>query len=288
MSSSHLKAVGITSVVLLVACGDKVSLAPRERATLVSSAVRVPSANTDGAPVETFFAVQKLIRSAELRIEVKDVPTAVRTADSVAKQNAAFVADSRITRDARDGQQARLVVRVLSDRLAATMAALRRLGDVREEAVNTQDITKEYADLDTRLAVKEQTVARLRLLIDNRTAKLSDVLEVERELARAVTELEQMKGERRYYDQQVALSTIIVSLFDQPASRSVQLTGPVAGAFRGSLDVLGTSLSGMIYLITFLIPWIAIAIPIWWLVTRLRGRARSALRDRTASADSGT
>jgi hypothetical protein len=135
-------------------------------------------------------------------------------------------------------------------------------------------VTKEYADLDTRLAVKEQTVTRLRSLIENRTAKLADVLEVERELARAVTELEEMKGARRYYDQQIALSTIKLSLVDHNAPRSAQLTGPVGAAFHNSLDVLGTSLSGVIYLITFLLPWLALIVPVWWLAYRWRTHAK--------------
>lgn len=66
------------------------------------------------------------------------------------------------------------------------LQALRSLGDVKQDGVSTQDVTKDYADLDTRVAVKEQTVAPLRGLLDSRSANLSDVLDVERELSRAV------------------------------------------------------------------------------------------------------
>jgi hypothetical protein len=38
------------------------------------------------------------------------------------------------------------------------------------------------------------------------------VLEAERELARVTEEIERMEGERRYYDQQIALSAIVVTL----------------------------------------------------------------------------
>ena len=41
-------------------------------------------------------------------------------------------------------------------------------------------------------------VTRLRSLLTTRAAKLSDLVEVERELGRAITELEQMEGERRF------------------------------------------------------------------------------------------
>lgn len=224
------------------------------------------------APSASYWAAQKLIRSAELRIEVKNVEKAARAADSLAKQSGALIAESRVSQDEQERREARLELRVPSEHLAAALAELRKLGEVKEESVSAQDVTREYTDLDIRLAVKEQTVARLRSLIDSRTAKLSDVLEVERELARAVTELEEMKGERRFYDQQIALSSIKLTLVEPAASRSGQLTGPVATAFRNALDVLGTSVSGLIYAITFLLPWLVVAVPAWWLVRRWRSR----------------
>ena len=261
---------------LLIGCGDNLNpTASREKATAVQFA-RQQATHNSAAPAATYWTSQKLIRTAELRIEVANVRAAAQTADSLARESGALVTESRTTQDAQQRHEAQLVVRVPSEHLAATLLALRRLGDVQEEAISTQDVTKEYADLDTRLAVKEQTVARLRSLIETRTAKLAEVLEVERELARAVTELEEMKGARRYYDQQIALSTIKLGLVDHAVARSGQLTGPLRAAFHGSLDVLGTSLSGVIYLITFLLPWMVIVIPVWWVAQRWRTRGKRA------------
>lgn len=257
---------------ILIGCGDKSNItASRERPAEVQFA-RQQTTRGSAAPAATYWASQKLIRTAELRIEVTNVRVAAQTADSLVRQSGALVTESKTSQDAQQRHEAQLVVRVPSEHLAATLVALRRLGDVQEESISTQDVTREYADLDTRLAVKEQTVARLRSLIESHTAKLAEVLEVERELARAVTELEEMKGARRYFDQQIALSTIKLSLVDHAAARSGQLTGPVRAAFHNSLDVLGTSLSGVIYLITFLLPWTVVVIPLWWVAQRWRTR----------------
>src|SRR5258705_3917117 len=171
---------------------------------------------------------QKLIRSGDLELQVDDVRVAARRADSVALAMGGLVADSRMTRGAQDRQGAELGVRVPSERFGAAMAALSGLGKVNAATTKAEDITKAYADLATRLAVKEQTVLRLRALLDNRTAKLSDVLEVERELAKQVTELEQLKGEQRYYDHRIAVSSITVTLTEGTASHISQLSGPVA------------------------------------------------------------
>jgi hypothetical protein len=128
--------------------------------------------------------------------------------------------------------------------------------------------SREYTDLEIRLGVKEETVARLRSLLGTRTAKLSDVLEVEEELGRAITELEQMKGERRFYDHQVAMSSITLSLFE-PTIGGPQIARPVAAALRASLAVFGSSVAQVIYVVTFLVPWIAFIGLLWWTLTRL-------------------
>jgi hypothetical protein len=263
------------------ACSDKLSPSS-DRAEQVAAA-RVAQApatagtaagTAQGAAAATYWATQKLIRTADLRVQVKDVPAAVSRADSLARPLGALVADSRQSQHANGAREARLVLRVPSDRFAPILAALRTLGDVKGESMTTQDVTKEYADLETRLAVKEQTVARLRSLFDSRAAKLSDVLEVEQELSRAVTELEQLKGERRYYDQQIAMSTIGLTLFEVESAAGPQIFLPVTSALRTSLDVFARSLGGLIYAISFVLPWALLAAVIWWLLKRFSTRRR--------------
>jgi len=124
--------------------------------------------------------------------------------------------------------------------------------------------------------VKEETAARLRRLLTDRTGKLSDVLEVERELSRVVTELEQLKGERRYYDQRIAVSTITLTLFEPGALLRPGSTAPIKEAFGQALHVLSTSLSWLVYLVTFLAPWLLIAGLGWWVVRLVRARRGAA------------
>jgi len=120
--------------------------------------------------------------------------------------------------------------------------------------------------------VKQQTVTRLRGLMENRTAKLSEVLEVERELGREVAELEQMKGEQRFYDQQIALSTVSLTLFERAPSQIAQATKPIADALHDSLEILGRSIGTVVYLTVALVPWVLVVSAVSWLVVVLRRR----------------
>lgn len=272
--------IAAATVLLAVACSERAS-SPKAASTassaerMVAPAASAPVADqraSTAAP--SFWATQKLIRTGEVRIQVRDVPTALRVTDSIARSQEALVADSRTSQDEEGKRSAEVVLRVPSQSFASVLQALRTIGTVQSESIATQDVTKEYTDLETRLAVKEQTVARLRGLLDTRTAKLADVLEVERELGRAVAELERMKGERRYLDQQIALSTLRVSLFERVPSRITQITQPISEALRSAMRVLGTSVGALVYLVVALAPWGLVALGIAWLARRLRRRFR--------------
>ena len=215
----------------------------------------------------------KLIRTAQLAIEVDSVERAVRVADSLTRRLGAFVADVRMTQSVRSAE---LVVRVRSEDFTTVLSALRDLGKINDESVSTADVTKDYADLVTRMGVKQDAVTRLRKLLTDRTGRLSDVLEAERELSRAVTELEQMKGEQRYYDQQIAISTISVRLTEPSVLKRPGVMSTVSDALRRSTEGLVTSLSALIYLVTMIVPWIPIIALIWF--WRRRALRRFAAR----------
>ncbi|MEO7085694.1 MAG: DUF4349 domain-containing protein [Gemmatimonadaceae bacterium] len=222
------------------------------------------------------FAVQQLIRTADLQVQVDSVPRAVRLADSIVIGLGGMSGDAHQFVGLRDARTAQFTLRVPSGRLSDALAAIRKLGDVKEESMNVQDISREYADLETRLAVKEQTLERLRALLGNRTAKLSDVLDVERELARTVTELEQMKGEKRFDDQQVAMSVVTVRLFDHHAGRGPTIASSLTAAIDQAVDVFESSVGMLVYFVTFLIPWLALITLFWilgWRVHRARQRS---------------
>lgn len=248
---------------------DAVKPAASEAVALSSvPAVTVARAQRPTATQASTWANQKLIRSADLRIEAKDVGATLRAIDSLAAQHDALVADAHVTQDANGKRDACLVIRVASQRFNEVLSGLRPLGRVKNENIATQDITKEYADLETRTIVKEATVSRLRSLLENRTGKLADVLDVERELARAVTELEQMKGERRFFDQQVAVSSISVNVYELGEIAAGGVDQPVREALRNSLSLLASSATMLLYMVVFVAPWLPVLAGAWWVGRR--------------------
>lgn len=266
MRRLHARAFALGAL-LVLGCGSESPL-PEFRSASVATPAARPEIARDSA------ADRKLIRTGDLQIRVKDVQEAVQRTDSIVHANGGLTANSRFSQEDDSRRRADLMLRVPADALGKTVTALKTLGVTTSESSNQQDITKDYVDLETRLGVKEQELARLRELLANRTGKLSDILEVEREITRVVTDIEQMKGERRYYDNQVAMSTLTLTLFEAGALRPAP--GMSIGiALRQSLQGLNTSAGLLIYFVTLLAPWIIAGILVRWLIHLWRRRRGS-------------
>ena len=88
----------------------------------------------------------------------------------------------------------------------------KKFGRVDTEAQTGEEVTAQYVDLQARLANSKNTEQRLTDVLRQRTGKLSDVLEVETEIARVRGEIESMEAERKTMATQVAFATLNLTL----------------------------------------------------------------------------
>src|SRR5262249_8125482 len=139
---------------------------------------------------------------------------AASRAEAIAASEGGYLADARVARDAGDRRSGTLTLRVRADRFEPALRALEALGKVESARLETQDLGREYVDLETRLAARRDVEGRLREILRTKTASLSDLIAAEKELARVIEEREVLEGQRRFYDRQIALSTITAELHE--------------------------------------------------------------------------
>lgn len=167
-------------------------------------------------------------------------------------------------------------MRLPSDSFSGVIERLSEVGRVLSASSSAVDVSREYVDVETRLSVGEETVARLRALA-SRTGNLEDMLAAERELARALTELEGLKGQLRYYDQRVAESDLSIALIEPGAVVAPSVFRPVADALRDAGENLVRSVARVIDAAAFLAPWLVLTAFLWMALGR-RLRTRGARR----------
>jgi hypothetical protein len=279
-------------VTLTSACGEsgspRMSVSQQDAPTSSALLLKSPSfeladASTASDEISTssMWSERKLIRTGRLSLEVEDVEATLDEAASIAASHGGFLSDSQVVKDDEGHLSANLTLRIPSGRFDSAVSDLGRLGEVERESTATEDVTKAYLDLETRLRVSRDTEQRLRELLRQRTGDVSQILEVERELRRVIENIERMEGERRYYDRQTSVSTIYLTIYEPDAVLRPGSLSPISEAFADALRVLAQSVAILIYLVTFVVPWLVLTSLVWWLVQLLRRRRQA---DRQAAA----
>jgi len=203
---------------------------------------------------------RKIIRNANLTIEVASATDSQRKIVPIAESHQGFVVTSEATqRTSGDRNQpeitVNLVVRVPAAQFNQVMEEIRALGArVIQEKVTGQDVTEEFMDLEARIKNQKALEAQFTEIM-KRAGKVDDALSVQRELAEVRTEIEKLEGRRRFLENQSSLSTINVTL--QPPTQIVNATGfwySVRSAFSDGVDVASEIILFLIRAIIALLP----------------------------------
>ena len=216
------------------------------------------SDKTDAVVQQPASSPLKLIRTGQVSIEVPDYEKAAKDLGKVIESLGGYIADTQVHRNPSGTRSGTISLRVPAASYESIGSKIRSLGKVMSESSNVQDVTKAYSDLETRLRVKREALNRIRELLRTKAGNLKEVLEAEKEISRITEEIEHAEGERRYFDHQISLSTIVVEL-NEP--EPISLARPsswwaLSESLRDSAAMIAGSLAFMLRLIFILLPWV--------------------------------
>jgi hypothetical protein len=181
---------------------------------------KAPKAKKPEATVPPPVIPRKIIRSGEIEFEVESFDAAVAAVTTlVGGIRGGFVATVNSEKLANGKVRGAVVVRVPPDNLDALILSLRKelgkAGELRSQRIGSQDITKQYTDLESRLRAARAMEERLLQIIKTGKGEIKDLLQAEKELGVWRTKIEELEGELRYYANQVALSTLTITLYEK-------------------------------------------------------------------------
>jgi len=167
---------------------------------------------------------------------------------------------------------------VPAERLDAAINAVRALGKPRLLSFKTEDVTTSYFDTRVRIDTQKQLERHLVALLGRASNRLSDLLEIEREVARVRQEIDQLEGHIRLWDNQIAMSSVQITL-TEPAPIAARTGGPLA-TLIASFGVAGEN---FVLTVAALVAMSGAALPVLlllagpaWLVARAWRRTRAA------------
>jgi hypothetical protein len=185
--------------------------------TYATEAEKAQLTQLDKTGETTEAADRKIIRNAEITIEVPSTTDAQHQVTSIAETHGGFVVTSEAKqRESNDPAQRtldiKLVVRVPSNDFGRAFDEIKKLaGNTPSENVTSQDVTEDFIDLEAR--IKTQKALEVQFLEIMRQAnKIADALEVQRQIAEVRTDIEKLEGRKRFLENRSSLSTINVNI----------------------------------------------------------------------------
>jgi hypothetical protein len=172
------------------------------------------SSGAASQPMTTSASLQsgtKIIKTAELTIEVTDVPGSVETLKNLASQKGGYLSSTNIQKNYNNLVSGSVILRVPAAEFENTLSGVKEIGTVKSVSTQGQDVTEEYVDLQAQKTSYQNQLAQYNEIM-KKAVNVSDVLIVQKQIDQVQTELDRLEGRLKYLDSQIDLSTITISL----------------------------------------------------------------------------
>lgn len=157
---------------------------------------------------------KKLVRTAYIEIKVENYKTAHTALSGLLQKYKAEISNEAQNRTS-DGYRYNFQIRVLPADFDGFLAEIETIASfVYSKNIQVADVTKQYVDLETRVAAKRAVLAQYRELLKG-AKTVTDVLAVSEKLNEITEEMESNEAQLRVLKDQVQLCTIDLAIFDE-------------------------------------------------------------------------
>lgn len=183
---------------------------------------------------------QKLIRKAYLEMEVNSYDKAKTEIQDIIK-NAQGSIEKSEDRSSSYRKVSNMTIRIAPEKLDEMVEKLAAVGrNIDRKAIESEDVTRQYIDMETRLKSKRAVVERYQQLLQQ-AKNVQEVLQVEENLRKVTEEIESTEAQFRYLSQQIDRSTIYLTFYEP--IENVSSSGPsfgkrIGNAIRGGWQFL--------------------------------------------------
>ncbi|MDX3539944.1 DUF4349 domain-containing protein [Streptomyces sp. MB09-01] len=311
-SAAALAALSLAGVLALTGCGadaggktssaDRAAVAPApaqdgkapQGAEGAKGAAAPPSAAPADKNAPPAAPVRpNVIRTATLGIETTDAQKALAAARAAADGAGGYVGNES-TKRGQDGRMTSTVtLRVPGERYDSVLSAMEGSGKLLHRKVDAQDVTEKVADIGSRVASQQASVARVREMMGKATA-LSDVVMLESELSRRQSDLESLQAQQTALRDQTSMGTITLEVTEPAPKPEVtekkEKEPTFLDALHGGWEVFTTVVRYLTVAVGALLPFALTAALVLALVRLYRRRrpARPKAAQVTAAAPQRT
>ena len=184
-------------------------------------------------------AVKQSLSTGPLNRDVISTGQITVSAESISKARAEVmglvssyngtIADEQTDSDRRGrAMESTLTLRVPTSSFAEAMNGLARIGKVEHQTRKSEDVTTKVLDNEARVRAAERAIRQIEVLLGRANA-LRDIIAIESDLARRQADLDSLKSQEAWLEDQTSLSTINVHLSRPGAAPEEEARGFLAG-----------------------------------------------------------
>ncbi len=161
---------------------------------------------------------RKMIYSVDLTLTVKDIKSGIQSIRELVEENQGYL---------RNMDDSSMVVRVPVASFQTFYNELEKIGEISRQSISGEDVTDRMMDLENRIKSLELLQQKYRE-IAQKAEKIDDMLRIERELNRVISELESLKGSMKYLTNQTDYSTVSITLTNEYMDEDIESDMDVA------------------------------------------------------------
>jgi hypothetical protein len=218
---------------------------------------------------------RKIIYNTTVDVVVGDFAKAEEEINNLIKTHKGYVAESDTNGSPGERRSGRWRVRIPTDEYDAFVSALSRIGELQRKKQDSQDVTDEYFDLESRIKNKQTEERSVVQLLEKTVGRMDEILTVRRELSRVREEIERMQGRRQLLGNLTAYTNISITC--QEHSRFVDPAGASFGnrierTFGASWSTLVAFGETIALFLAAVVPWLPVVallgLAIWMTIRR--------------------
>ena len=230
---------------------------------------------------------RKLIRTVDISLRTETFDADVDGIQQLLNQHGGYVESIYQHGEAGSvyGRSASLTMRVPAEQLDAFLTGMEAYGRITSRSETTEDMTEQYSDNEVRIQTLNTTLERLNTLL-SQAESVSDILEIESEIADTQYELDLYQSRQLNIDRRVDMSYVYVNIQETVAQddaddEELTLGQRLKAALKASIEGLGRFGRNLLVFLVMAAPVIlpvAAVLLIIWLVKRSR-KGKAEARD---------
>jgi hypothetical protein len=173
----------------------------------IAESAGVPSpSGSAGSGIDT-----KIINTAYITIEVKDVPGGVETLKNLALQKGGYLSSTSIQNNYNNRLSGSVIIRIPATEFENTLTEVKKIGTVKTVSTQGRDVTEEYVDLQAQKTSYQNQLTQYNEIM-KKAVKIEDVVAIQQQIDRVQTELNRLEGRLKFLNSQIDFSTITITL----------------------------------------------------------------------------